>query len=471
VVRASAESLPAPRPASAGPQAQKEAAAPKLVPVSLEAIFRLAEAQNARLSQARAKVEEAGSEKCEADKNWLPDVFVGPSYFRHEGGIQDFNGRFIHSSYGSLFAGMEVCSHFDLRRIVYERVDAERKVWQSKGELSRLTSDVLLDAAETYVDLLAARTGELVAMGIEKDLESLYKQVKEGLAKQNIYQVEAARVKAELESRRQAILKFREQQAGASAKLVYLLGLDPCTTLIPTDQGLIPLELVDTNVPDCDLVARSLSNGPGVQEMEGLLSLLQHSLERMKGHSNLIPIVELKMCEGLFGAGPGGSSTWDNRWDMLLQFRWNLTDLATRCDRQRAAEARVAQTQYAYDDLRGKLTAGVHESREGILSGREQYQSGQEQIKNAREAYRLSDDRLSRAIPGSSPSEVLISLQTVLAAEYNYLSALRNYNKAQLRLLVLLGPGPDHGHSHVPGPVSLPQAESIPAPKNGKPRP
>src|SRR5262245_8058156 len=93
VVRASAEQLPPPRSSTPATPAAREPAAPKLVPISLDAIFRLAEAQNARLSQARAKVEESASQKSEADKNWLPDVFVGPSYFRHEGGIQDFNGR------------------------------------------------------------------------------------------------------------------------------------------------------------------------------------------------------------------------------------------------------------------------------------------------------------------------------------------------------------------------------------------
>jgi outer membrane protein TolC len=244
---------------------------------------------------------------------------------------------------------------------------------------------------------------------------------------------------------------------------------------VPVDQGIIPLELVDATLPDCERVARSLSNGPGVQELEAMLALLQQSLERMRGHSSLIPIVELKMCEGLFGAGPGASSTWDNRWDMCLQFRWNLTDLATRCDKQRTAEARVLQTQFARDDLRGKLTAGVHESREGILSGRNQYETGQEQIKNAREAYRLSDERFSKAIPGGSPSEVLLSLQTVLAAEYGYLSALREYDKAQLRLLILLGPSGEHGKSQPtaagprsPAELLPPPADSLPQEKNGK---
>ena len=78
----------------------------------------------------------------------------GTAYYRwHEGGIQDFDGQFIHSSYGSLFAGLEMRGKLDLRETAYQRIDAERKVWQQKGELSKLTSETLLDAAGTYVDL------------------------------------------------------------------------------------------------------------------------------------------------------------------------------------------------------------------------------------------------------------------------------------------------------------------------------
>src|SRR5438477_464553 len=50
----------------------------------------------------------------------------------------------------------------DPRETAYQRINAERKLWQQKGELSRITSEKLLEAAETYVDLLAARTSEAV---------------------------------------------------------------------------------------------------------------------------------------------------------------------------------------------------------------------------------------------------------------------------------------------------------------------
>ncbi len=99
------------------------------------------------------------------------------------------------------------------------------------------------------------------------------------------------------------------------------------------------------------------------------------------------------MAEGGFGTGPGDDMRWDNRWDLGLQFRWNLTQLVTAADRQRALCARTEQAHLAYEDLRRKLTAGVHESREVIVSGRDQIRLGQEQIDQARQAYNLSEKR------------------------------------------------------------------------------
>jgi outer membrane protein TolC len=138
---------------------------------------------------------------------------------------------------------------------------------------------------------------------------------------------------------------------------------------------------------------------------------------------------------------------WDNRFDLGLQVRWNLTNLFTAKDQLRILDAKSQQAHLAYQDLRGKLTAGVEESREAIVQGREQMKLGKEQIKSAREAYRLSDERLRNNLQGATASEVLLSLQSLSAAQGGYLNAIRQYDKAQLRLLVLVGaafgPTPD----------------------------
>ncbi len=45
----------------------------------------------------------------------------------------------------------------------------------------------------------------------------------------------------------------------------------------------------------------------------------------------------------------------------------------------------------------------------------------------------------------AAAAEVLLAIRGLEAAHYNYLTAINAYNKAQIRLLVLLGPTAAHG--------------------------
>src|SRR5207244_12389442 len=132
---------------------------------------------------------------------------------------------------------------------------------------------------------------------------------------------EGAMIEADLNGYRQLAQRMVRAQQAASARLVYLLGLDPCTELIPVDDHLQPFELIDARAPTCDLVTRAVAAGPGVRELEGLLNLLQNSIAKANGPARLLPVFEVRMAEGAFGAGPGDSLTWDNRWDLGLQAR------------------------------------------------------------------------------------------------------------------------------------------------------
>ena len=90
--------------------------------------------------------------------------------------------------------------------------------------------------------------------------------------------------------------------------------------------------------------------------------------------------------------------------------------------------------------MRGKLSAGVQESRDAIQSGREQIRSSEEQVKHAAEAYKLSKERLENKVQGSSTSEVMQTIRGLQAAHLAYLTSVRDYDQAQLRLMMLLGP-------------------------------
>src|SRR5262249_13189776 len=156
----------------------------------------------------------------------------------------------------------------------------------------------------------------------------------------------------------------------------------------------VPIDLVDASPEIADLVARALSNGPGIRELESLMNVIQSDLSLFSSPLRFMPIVQMNMIEGAVGAGPGSQLNWDNRGDLDLQARLNLTEFITTKEKRRLAESKLQQAHLTYQDMRGKLTAGVREAREAIHGGREEIGHATEQIRHASESYKLSDRRL-----------------------------------------------------------------------------
>jgi outer membrane protein TolC len=410
---------------------------PAPTPVNLDAIFHLAEEKNAQIALAREKVHESCLDSQLAAKAWLPTVTAGVGYYRHEGGIQNEDGTLTRSSFGALYPNVDLHADFDVRAATIARIDAERKRWQQQGELSRVNYETLLDAANTYIDLLSARRGEAVAQELDKDQRDVLKRAEGSAASGGKILVES--VQAELSGSAQASAKLRQQGDAASAKLAYLLGLDPECPLVPVDEALAPLDVVDATPPTPALVARALTDGPGIHELQGLMAVIDSGMAELAGPKRFLPTFGLCTTEGYFGAGPNGVLTGSNRFDLGVQARWNLTDLLKAGDMKRIAESKRRQVELSYEDLRGKLTLGVRESRDEIVSGREQIEQASEQIRRASEAYRLSKLRVEENVPGSSPAEVSLALRGLAQAHGNYISSVNAYNKAQIRLLLLLG--------------------------------
>src|SRR5262249_41194581 len=101
---------------------------------------------------------------------------------------------------------------------------------------------------------------------------------------------------------------------------------------------------------------------------------------------------------------------------------------------------------FAHDDLRSKLAGGVQEARDSIIHGRDQVAQAQRYVDEARSAYSLAKKRmLERFSQPTVYDEVRLSIEAVGTARVGYLNAIRHYNIAQLRLLILRGaPSPSH---------------------------
>ena len=89
------------------------------------------------------------------------------------------------------------------------------------------------------------------------------------------------------------------------------------------------------------------------------------------------------------------------------------------------------------------------------MRSREQIALGEQQIINSRRAHDLSEERLKNSAPqdlGRSYGEALLAIRAKAGAQVNYLAALSAYDKAQVRLLLLLG----HGNGHQAPPHAAP---------------
>jgi outer membrane protein TolC len=411
----------------------------RAVPIALDTVLRLAEEQNHQVALAREKLAASETEKHLADLSWLPDIHAGVAYYRHEGGIQNEDGTLTHSSFGSLFPGADLTARLDLRDSMYKRINAERQVWQQEHELSRITSETLLEAASTYIDLLTARTTEAEFKRIEAKENEVVKRAEALFKSDASNEVLAEAARAQATGRKQAISQTHAQGDAAAAKLAYLLGLGPDVELIPVETALKPITLVDDKQPTDALVAQALQAGPGIRELEQMVAVIQDGIDRASGCGRFLPVFEVRALEGAFLAGPGDSLSSSNRLDMGFQMRWNLTDLFTAKDRTQLAQSRLQQAELGVEDLRGKLTMGVQESQLNIQASREEITLGNRQIQHADKSYQLSDKRLKENVPGGSTTEVLAALRVVEMAHLGTLSAIRAHNKAQVRLMVLTG--------------------------------
>jgi outer membrane protein TolC len=336
--------------------------------ITLDTVLHLAEEKNLQVNQARARVDEAEA-RCA-----LADCWLHP----------------------------------------YQKVNAERKLWQQRAELSKLTAETMLEAAGTYVDLVAAQAGRAIVLQTGKDLNPLLERAQKLAAAEPGAQTEVVRIRAELEGSQQEAESFAVQASAAAAKLVYLLALEPCTELVPADCALAPYHLADVRMTCCELVHIALSQGPAVQEISRMVAVIDEAATKAHGGTRPAP------------AGKAEASS-------------SLAGMFHRADRKKITLAEQDQAHLALEDVRAKLAAGVQEAYETILGVSEQLQHGSERVKYAQESRKRSQDRLNDNVPGSSSAEVLISLQSLALAQLKYLSAIRDYDKAQLRLMIFTG--------------------------------
>ena len=92
---------------------------------------------------------------------------------------------------------------------------------------------------------------ESVAAQNEGHLQDLLQQTTALAKTLPTAEIDAVRIQTELRGQQLLVRKMREAALAATAKLIYLLGLDPESELVPMDHSLAEINLVNADAPAC----------------------------------------------------------------------------------------------------------------------------------------------------------------------------------------------------------------------------
>jgi outer membrane protein TolC len=425
------------------------------LPINLATALRLANVRPLDIAVALERVDVAAAQLDRARFLWLPTVYVGADYFRHDGRIQDVTGNLFDTSKASLMVGAGPSVVFALTDALFAPLAAKQVVAARQASARAAANDSLLAVAEAYFNVQQAR-GELAgaedALARSADLVKRAEQLASGLAPP----VEATRARTELARRKQAVQAARERWRTASADLARLLRLEPTVLVDPQEPPQMQVCIVPGDRPVDDLIPVALTSRP---ELAAQQALVRAALERLRQEKMrpLLPSVLLRgastpvtgtLAGGTFGGGLNDSlNHFGARGDFDLQLLWEFQNLGFG-NRARVAEQR-AEHQLALLEafrLQDRVAAEVVQAHAQVVSAAERSRDAEQGLKDALDSVEKNFEGLGQTKRAGNlvllvvrPAEAVAAVQALATAYNDYYAATADFNRAQFRLYRALG--------------------------------
>lgn len=439
-------------------------------PIDLPGALRLAGAQDLDIAIARERVSQALGELQQARVLWLPSLYIGPNWIRHDGQLQTVQGQIQTISKSSLFLGgtaaagssvsgpvpaggpAQVSGLTSILRFsdaIFEPLAARQVVDARKAGIQVATNDALLGVAEAYLDLQQAAGRLAIAREAARNAEALASltasYAKNGAGLDSDYR----RSLTERDRQRKNIEQAVGELEGASAELVRHIRLDPRMVVAPVEPPETVLRLVPESCTIDELITAGLRNRPELAEAQ---ALVQATLTRLKQAKlrPFIPSLAFRYSGGGFGGGVNSFfGGFNGRSDADVNLYWEVQNLgfADRAiAKQRAAQQRTANLELM--KVQDRIASEVVRSEKQRIAALRQMDEAGRALPEAQAslALNLTNIRRGAGLPGATrPIEVLQPIQALAQARADYLDSVLTYNRAQFRLYRALGRPPELG--------------------------
>mgnify|MGYP001041851234 FL=1 len=473
---AAAGTLPA--PALRGAQLPAASPGDRPLPINLPAALQLANVRAIDIALAGERVGMASAQLERARVLWLPTLYTGVDYLRHDGRIQSPEGDVVGASRGSVMLGAGPYAVFAIADAVFSPLAARQVVRARQAGVQAATNDTLLAVAVAYFDVQQAR-GELVgAEDARLRAEDLVRRT-ERLAEGLVLPVEVSRARTELARRRHAVRTARERWRTSSADLVRLLRLDPSVLVEPLEPPDLRVTLLPLDRPVDDLIPVALANRP---ELASHQALVQATVQRLRQERlrPLVPSVLLRgastgvpgtLAGGAFGGGRNDSiGNFGARADFDVQVLWELQNLGFG-NRARVRERRSEHRASLFElmGVQDRVAAEVDQTYEQARSAADRMGEAEAELREAHDSVEKNFEGLGQTRRAGNllillirPQEAVASVQALAQAYNDYFDTAADYNRAQFRLYRALG-HPAQAISSPGGPCAVPAATN-PAP-------
>jgi outer membrane protein TolC len=428
------------------------------LPITLPSALQLANVQPIDIQLAAQRIEVAAAALERAKVLWVPTLYLGGDYFRHDGQVQDVAGNVAGTSKQSLMLGAGPSMVFALSDAIYAPLVERQVVRAREAGLQTARNDSMLAVAEAYFAVQQAR-GELAGAEDAARRGTDVVRRTELLAAGGdgiIAELDVVRARADFARRDQALDAARQRWRIASADLVRVLRLDSSAVLEPLEPPNLQVTLVPLDANLDSLIPIGLTNRPELASQQALVqaALARIRLEKMRP---LIPSLLLRGAStnptgtlgvGYFGGGVnGGMRDFNARTDLDFQVIWELQNLGF--GNAARVHERQAENQVAILELfrtQDRIAAEIAQAY--ALA-----QSAASRLGKAETGLRLAVDSANKHVEGLGltksagklivlvirPQEVLAAIQALAQSYDDYYLAVADYDRAQFRLYRALG--------------------------------
>jgi outer membrane protein TolC len=439
---------------AAGVRPAQPAETDQPLPINLATALRLADARPLVIEAARAAVETEYGLYQQAHVLWLPNVYVGADYQRHDGGQERVTtGQNILGARNQFLAGAGASAVFGLTDAIYAPL-AERQLVRARDlQVQTAKNDALLSVAVAYFDVQQARgvlAGTLDSVSRARDLARRVGALGKGLAPP----IEVERVNTLLADLEQQAASYRQDWRTSSADLTRVLRLDPAAVVVPLEPPHLRVTLVPPKEAVDALIPVGLTNRPELATQQAVVqaTLVRLRQERMRP---LIPSVVLQsnatpeqlLGGGVYSTGTSSLNHWSGRSDWNAEVVWEFRNLGFG-NRGLVTQRRGEQWQalvelFRIQDLVAAEVAQAHAQVEAAAVRVGRAEAG---LKSALASYEGNLKGLSETVRAGDllvlvnrPQEVVAALQQLQQAYLNYYTSTNDYNRAQFRLFRTLG--------------------------------